>query len=157
MSDEKKLTPAERIAAVNEKRERLKKTEADAKSEQQATDLEALCELEEEHGFERVLRVDIGGWKPGEGAATLAVVRIPKSSESIFKRFESTVSKSKEGTSANLDALHLLADACLLYPSAKTQPDLHKATFELAPGLRSNLGLQISKTVQGKAEEEKKD
>lgn len=149
-------TPAERIAAANAKREALKAAEAAAHAEQQATDIEALVELEEKHGFERVLRIDIGGWKSGEGAATLVVVRIPKTSESVFKRHEQTISKAKEGSTSKLDSAHLLADTCLLYPSRETQKDLYNATMDLAPGLRTNIAAQLVTAAMGQAEEEKK-
>lgn len=150
-------TPDERIAAAEERREALRRSEAAAKKLQRAADMDALAKYEEELGYERVLRVDIGGWKSGEGAATLAIVRIPKSSEAIFKRFEETVTKAKAGSSGSLDAGHKLADACLLYPSRTEQKELYEATFELAPGLRSKLAQQIVEAVQGTTEEEKKD
>jgi thiamine pyrophosphokinase len=35
----------------------------EARAEQEATDLEALVELEAEHGFDRILRVNLRGWK----------------------------------------------------------------------------------------------
>ncbi|MBP9863389.1 MAG: hypothetical protein KBD62_35920 [Kofleriaceae bacterium] len=143
-------TAAERIAAVNERRERLKKEEAAAFAEQQANDLEALADLEATHGFDRVVRIDLNGWKPASGAATMIVVRVPLKSEDYFKRFEDTVSKPK---SDNLKATTQLASACLVYPSDK---DLLAATMELAPGILSNAGLQIIHAVQGRAEEEKK-
>lgn len=155
--NKKPPTPAERIAAAQQRRDAIREEHAHAYAEQQATDLEVVAALEDEHGFERVLRIDVGGWKAGEGAATLVVVRIPKSSESVFKRYEQTVSKAKTGTTAGLDAAHMLAEACLLYPSKKNQKDLYDATMELASGIRSNMAFQIAKVVQGNAEEEKKD
>lgn len=148
-----KPTAAERIAAAMEKRERLKAEEAAAFAEQQANDIEQLVELEAEHGFDRVYRIDLNGWKPGSGAATMVVVRIPLKSESVFKRFEDTVSKPK---SDNLKAAVILAESCLVYPNRKEHAELYEATMELAPGILSNAGLQVVKVVQGAVEEEKK-
>jgi hypothetical protein len=145
-------TAAERIAAAQAKREAIKASEADAFVEQQATDLEALVELEDEHGFDRVVRIDLTGWRPGVGAATMVVARVPLNSEKVFKRFEDTVSKKDSKTSTN-DAGITLARACLVYPADKALLD---ATMELAPGVLSHLGLQLIKAVQGSAEEEKK-
>jgi hypothetical protein len=149
-------TAAERIAAVQAKRAALQATEKAAFDEQQATDLEALVALEEEHGFDRVLRVDVGGWKPGTGATTLMAARIPLASESYYKRFEQTVAKAKDGTTVKVEAGYTLARACLVYPSEKGEPELYKATVDIAPGILSHLAHQIVKAVQGQAEEEKK-
>lgn len=150
------MTPAERIKAAEAKREALRAAHAEAHAEQQAIDFEALVALEEEHGFERVLRVDIGGWKSGVGAATMVVARIPDRREAFFRRFEQTTAKAKQGTTQSLDAAHLLAEACLIYPSKKDHPELHEATLELAAGVLTNMALQVAKIVQGNAEEEKK-
>lgn len=149
-------TPAERIAAAHAKRAALQAQEKALFDEQQAADLEALVDLEAEHGFDRVLRVDLTGWKPGTGAATMAVVRVPYGSEAYFKRFEQTIAKAKDGSTTRVDAGYTLARACLVYPSEKDAPDLYKATMDLAPGILSHLAHQIVKAVQGQAEEEKK-
>ena len=73
-----KPTPAERIAAAQAKRAALQAVEAEAHAEQQATDLEALADLEATHGYERVFSVVLGGWTPGKGAATMVIARVPR-------------------------------------------------------------------------------
>lgn len=150
-----KPTAAERAAAANAAREALKAANAEAFAEQQADDLEELVKLETEHGFERVLRVDLNGWKAGVGATTMVIVRIPTASESVFKRYEQTVTKAKPQSTTSLDAGHTLADSCWLYPTKKTAA--YEATVELAAGIHTNLAVQIAKVVQGQAEEEKKE
>lgn len=154
------MTPAERIAAALEKREKLKAAEAEAFAEQQAADIEALVELEAEHGFERILRIDLNGWKPGMGAATMVVARVPLASESLFKRFEQTIAKAKPNSTEGHTAAIQLGEACIVYPPrpkpAEMAGSLYAATMELAPGVISNVALQVSKAVQGQAEEEKK-
>lgn len=152
MSDPVK-TPEQRKAAALAKRELQKKGEAEAFAVQEADDIERLVELEGEHGFERVLRIDLNGWKPGAGAATLVVARVPFASEKVYKRFEETVSKPK---AENLKAAHALAEACLVYPHRTDDAALYAATLELAPGLLTHVANQIANAVQGRAEEEKK-
>lgn len=151
------LTPEERLAAVAARRAALQATEARAFAEQQAADLERLVDLEEEHGFDRVLRIDLVGWKPGAGAATLIAVRVPLASEVHVKRFEQTVAKSKERTTSNLDALKVLGTACIVYPSRESEKALYDATIELAPAVTTRAGSLVIEAVQGRAEEEKKD
>lgn len=150
------MTADEIIKAAEARREALRAAHAEAHKLQQAIDIVALVDLEEAHGFERVLRVDIGGWKAGVGAATMVVARIPDRREAFFRRYEQTVAKAKPGTTAALDAAHMLAEACLIYPSKKEHSELHEATMELAAGVLTNLALQVAKIVQGNAEEEKK-
>jgi hypothetical protein len=150
-------TAAERKAAVEEKRAAMRAELEEARAEQEATDLEALVDLEAEHGFDRILRVNLRGWKKGVGAATMVIARVPERKESFFKRFEQTISKAKEGSGARLDALHALAEACIVYPNKKTQKELYDATMELASGITSHVGSEIVNWSQGKAAEEKKD
>lgn len=150
------MTPEEIIKGAEARREAIRKAHGEAHLAQQAVDIVALVELEEEHGYERIMRVDIGGWKKGVGAATMVVARIPDRRETFFRRYEQTVAKAKPGTTSALDAAHMLAEACLIYPSKKDHPELHEATMELAAGVLTNLALQVAKIVQGNAEEEKK-
>lgn len=150
------MTPAERIAAVEARRAAARAEVAAAHAEQQATDLEALADLEETHGYERILRIDINGWAVGQGAATLVVTRVPKASEKVFKRFQETVEASKKGATASSAAAETLARSCLVYPSPESAKALYDATIDLAPGILGHVALQIVEAVQGRAEEEKK-
>lgn len=152
-----KPTPEERIKAALEKRAQMQAAEANAYAEQQASDIEALVDLESEHGFDRVLRIDLVGWKPGSGASTLVAARIPLGSEKVIKRFEDTVAKSKERTTANLTAMQTVGLSCIVYPDREKQKELYDATIELAPAIVSKVGELVVKAVHGKAEEEKKD
>ena len=148
------MSAADRIAAAQARRDAQRAAEAEAHAEQLANDLEALADLEAEHGYDRVLRVDLRGWKPGPGAATMVVARIPTKRDDIFKRFESMAARAKSGTDDGLKALHQLAEACIVYPARKS--DELAATMDLAPGILSNRGLQLVQHVQGAAAEEKK-
>lgn len=155
-ADAKVPTAADRIAAALAKREALKAAEAAAFAEQQAIDLEALIDIEAEHGFERVVRIDIGGWKPGAGAATMVVARVPTKAEKAVRRYEETVSKAKAGSTTQHDAAVTLAGFCIVYPDKDSAKDLYDATLELAAGVMAHVGVQVMRVVQGNAEEEKK-
>lgn len=149
-------SPDEIIREALERRDLLKADYDKAHKAQYALDFVELVNLEEQHGFGRVMRIDLGGWEKDKGAATLVVVRIPERRESFFKRYEQTVARSKPESTQRLDAAHQLAMACLLYPSKKEHPELHEATLNLADGVLSNIAYQIANVVQGKAEDEKK-
>ncbi len=154
MSASEGASAADRIAAAQARRATQKAAEAEAHADQLADDLEALADLEGEHGYDRVLRIDLRGWKPGAGSATMVVARIPLKREDLFKRFEQSAARAKSGTDDALKALHQLAESCVVYPARKG--DLYAGTLELAPGILSNIGLQLVQHVQGAAEEEKK-
>lgn len=148
-----KLTPEQRVAAANERRAALKALEAEAHAEQQATDIERLVDLEEKHGFDRILRIDLGGWKPDAGAATLVAARVPLASEATFRRFQNTIGNPKAD---HTEAANTFAAACLVYPHRTNDEQLYKATIELAPGILIAVAAELSKAAMGHAEEEKK-
>jgi len=163
VTEAKPQTPEERLAELREKiaaqqarRDANKIAWALAHAEQLALDMERLASLEEEHGFERVQRFDVPAWNPGEGAATMVIARIPRAKEAIVKRFEQTSARAKEGDGKILDAGHVLARSCIVYPNETTERALYDATMELAAAMLSHVGVQVMKLVQGKAEEEKK-
>lgn len=148
-----KLTPERRVAAANERRAALKALEAEAHAEQQATDIERLVDLEEKHGFDRILRIDLGGWKPDAGAATLVAARVPLASEGVFKRFQVALNSPKAD---HAQAANTFAAACLVYPHREDDKKLYEATLELAPGILVAVAGELSKAAMGHAEEEKK-
>lgn len=150
-------TAEEQLQAIQERREARKAMEKAAYDAQRVLDMTALADLEDELGYERVKAISLSGWRPGEGAATMVVVRLPRKSEAVFKRFEQMLTRAKEGTPAKLEAQTLLAESCLVYPSKKDSPELYNATMELAPGVLSNAAFQIVVAVQGQAEVEGKD
>lgn len=149
-----KPTPEERIKAAQERRDAQASVEKAAHTEQFADDMEAIADLEAEHGYGRIRCIHLDGWKPGHGAATLVAARVPLKSESVFKRYESQITKPKADV---VSALHTLAEACVVYPSRKDAKELYEATMDLAPGVMSMVGQKIVEAVQGRADEEKKD
>jgi len=118
-------------------------------AEQQGKDLEELDLLEAEHGDERVIRIDLVGWQPGDGAATLVAAKLPRSSEMVFQRFQQKIGGKKATGNTDLDAQDQLARSCLVYPAANS--DLLRATLDAAPGILGHVAVQIVNAVQGKA------
>lgn len=149
------MSVAERIAAAQAKIAAQREAHENARLEQHAADLEKLAELELEHGPDRLVRVGLKSWK--DGAATMIVAKLPAKRDAVFRRYEQTVSKAKQGTTQGLDASHLLAESCLVYPLKKDDADCYEATMELAPGALTHIAILIAKGVQGAADEEGKD
>ncbi len=147
------MTPQERIEAAKKRIADQRESHESARLEQHATDLEKLAELEAEHGPDRLVKVGLKSWK--EGAATMVVACVPAKRDTVFRRYEQTISKAKSGTTQHLDSSHLLAESCLVYPSKKNEPELYDATFDLAPGALSHLALLLVKGAQGADDEGK--
>lgn len=151
---------SENLTAIQKlelRRQALRDANDQAHEQQYAKDLERLVELEEEHGFERVLKIDVDGWQAGEGAATCIIVRLPKSSEHVFKRFQQSI-MGNASEAKKAEAAELLGASCLVYPSAKVdgEAELYKSTIEIAPGILGHAAQQVVKKVQGTAAEEGK-
>lgn len=144
-------TAQERIEAAQKRRSELARVEAEKKLDQEATDLEAIADLEAEHGNDRVIRIAISAWKPGVGAPTSIAVRVPLASEKLCQRFIEQINRAKEGSKERLTAQDSLATECIIYPAKGS--DAFKAAVEIAPMILSHAALQIVKASQGKAEE----
>lgn len=155
MSTEKTLD--EQIAEIESKRKAIKDRHEAAFKVQLLADLQALSRLEEEHGFERVLRINIPGWKEDSGAATLFVFRVPLESEKTFKAWEDEVGKAAKGSPKVLNASRNLAKSCMVYPDRDSQHDLWEASIELAAGILAASAGVIAKRAQGEAQEEGKE
>lgn len=137
----------ERIDAIQKRREAKAKSEAEAKLAQEATDLEAIADLEDQFGFDRVVRINITSWAPGFGAPTSIAVRLPLASEMNCNKFIDRVNRAKEGSKEKLVAQDDLAKECLVYPALGSPAYL--AAIELAPMILSNAALQIVQASQG--------
>lgn len=148
-------TAQERIDAAKARRMKTSEAEGEAKLEQEATDLEAIADLEAEHGFDRIIRIGLNAWKPGMGAPASIAVRVPLGSEKLCQRFIETINRSKEGAKERLTAQDALAVECWVYPPKGSDP--YKAALEIAPLILSHAALQIVRASQGKAEEEGKE
>lgn len=148
------LTAKERILAAQKKRDAVKTSEEEPRDEQLATDLERIADLEAEHGYDRIIRIDLTGWRPGMGAPTLVGVRVPMQSEKKCQRFIDQINRAKEHSKERLTAQDLLGESCMAYPEPGS--DAYKAALEIAPLILSHAAAQIVKASQGQAEEEGK-
>lgn len=153
METGKVLTAQERIDAINMRRSALAKAEKEARQEQEATDLEAIADLEDLYGHERVIRISLGPWKPGMGPASIAV-KVPLGSELNLSKFIQRINRAKEGSQEKLSAQDDLAKECWIYPPRGS--DAYKAALECAPLILSNAALQIVNASQGVVEQEGK-
>lgn len=149
------LTAQERIDAAQAKRKALADKELDAKIEQLATDLEAICELEAEHGHDRVIRINLSSWVPGMAAPTCLAVRVPLESEKNCSKFIDRIHRAKDGSQEKLRAQDDLARECIVYPPKGSEA--YKAALEIAPLVLSHVALQIINASQGQVEEQKKE
>jgi len=163
VSDEK--TVEEQIADLHVRRQANADAHKAAHQVQYLKDLTALVELEEEHGVERLLKVEIRGWKIDSGAVTMVVARRPRKSDALLKRFIDMSRRSKKGDKLDdgeVDkAGELLANSCILYPSVPKKGEAnpgpaYDATLELAPGLLLTVAGALVTAAMGKADEEGK-
>ncbi len=155
----------EQIAALLERRAQSRAEHDAAHKLQHLADLTALVALEEEHGVERLLRVEIKGWKSGSGAVAMVVAKRARKSDKLFSRFVAMMRASKKCEKVDDNemerAANLLAESCIVYPAVpkkgEANPDgAYEATLELAPGLLTNVAGAIVTAAMGKAEEEGK-
>lgn len=146
MSDEKKRTAEE----IQEERAKRKELHAQAEQEQFATDLEALNDLEIEHGDGTIGAVSV---RFVQGFPTRAFFKTPSSIQ--YKRYVDQVHKAvdKKNTSAQRAAQETLAKSCWVYPK---DADAQAAMLESFPGLLTSIALAAASLAEGRAEEEGK-
>ncbi len=133
-----------------EERRATRKAEArKAYEEQRAKDLDAITDLEIEHGDSNVGVLNVGFL---EGLPTCAAVRCPSKIE--LKRFRQTVTPKheKDHPDAN-EAAEVLAKTCLVFPDKDTFERLCTAR----PGLAAQLGGKAVSLATGKSEAEGKE
>ena len=150
------LTAEERIAAVAKRRAERESQNESARIEQMATDLEAIDLLEAEHGHDRVFKVELVGWQPGLGAATMIAYRLPMAREAVAKRFLQQANAKNLGAQQMVDAQEAMAKVCIVYPDPTKQAELYKATTELSGILLYKIGQRIYDQLCGKVQEEGK-
>ena len=140
------------VAALEERRAKLRDAHQAAQDAQYAIDLEKLVALEEESGFGSVVKVDLRPWP--QGAATMVIARVPRASEHVFKRYQSVAGSDKASGATKREAGETFAKSCVLYPELASE--LYEATVERAPGVLGHMALQLVNAVQGKETEEGK-
>lgn len=150
----------EQIEALNERRAKGRDAHETAWKTQHVADLEALANLEDEHGYDRLVRVELRGWKADSGAATMAVAKRARASDKLYKRFVDMVRRSKKGERVDDNEVeragNMLAESCLVYPSKDDKAGAYEATLELFPGLLTSVAAAIVTAAMGRAEAEGK-
>jgi len=156
-------TVDEQIAELLERRKAAQEAHDTAHKLQRLKDLEALVELETEHGMERLIKVDLRGWKIDSGAVTLAVAKRARKSDKLYKRFVDMVRRSKKGEKIDEAEVEkagdLLAQSCLVYPVVPengADGGAYEATLELFPGFLTTIAAAVVEAAMGKAQEEGK-
>jgi len=132
VSEDKKLTAEERIAASAARRAAKAEAETKARTEQFADDLEAIEALEEKLGERVRYSAQVKQYVPG--LPVVVGVRAPATAE--YKRLVSMVNKSKDAD-AKVMAVNTLAQSCWVYPEKKETRD---AMIEANAGLLSSVG-----------------
>lgn len=145
---------ADRIAELEARRAKRRADHEKAFAEQQLVDLEALDLLEEEHGWARVLRIDLEGWRAGSGSTTMVVCRVPVGSDVVVKKFMQQVHAKDAKPAQVVAAEEELGNATIVYPEKGS--DAYVATVEMAPAVLGHVAAQVVKVVQGRAAEEGK-
>lgn len=136
-----------RLEAIREKREaRKEKLRADF-DEQRAIDLEAVDDLEIEHGDNAIASVDIP-YRPGE--PTLVCVRAPNVAE--MKRYRARVKPRKGGEVAAVEAAEELARSVMVYPG----PEMRETLTQRIPMLEANAGVKALQLAGAISEDEGK-
>lgn len=139
---ETKLERAERV-----RRERKEALQAQA-DEQRAADLEAVNELEVEHGDTNVVMLDVP-FTPG--LPTCIAARTPNDAE--IKRYRHRLRAHKEGEKPDtVRAAEELADLVRIYPDADAYSKLRAAR----PGIHVQLGSAAVKLAAAREESEGK-
>lgn len=147
MSDEVKET---RLQAIERKRAEQRAAATAGAEDQEATDLEAIVELEAQHGFNNVAVLELPYL--GEGLPVRVAVRAPTAAE--FKRYRAKCVPMKDGRNNEIPgdpfaAAEQLAATCFVYPARDVLDTLCAAR----PGLLVQLGVQAAKLAS--AEEER--
>ena len=149
MSTEAEYTA--RIEAAQAKRKANADSETLPKLAQRAADLEALADLEVEHGNERIVQIDLVGWVPEKGAATMVIALLPNGNDAKFKRFIQQANESNLKAKGKVDASEMFGRGCIVYPSKVDHPDMLAATLALAPGVCAHVAREVVVYAQGKA------
>jgi hypothetical protein len=139
-------TAAERIAAVEKRRNARRLQSEDVRLEQVATDLEAFESLETEHGEGKVKRLDLPYFT--SGLPTFVVVRAPD--EQYVKRMRTMIRATPKNPGPAQD---MLADVCVAYPDAPT----YKRVRAEYGAIHDSVGNAAVKLSQAQAAEEGKD
>ncbi len=161
---EARAAEAEKLRAsldeINAERAEQQAEEEHERLRQFVQDKRRQKELEQQHGFNRVLAVPFSSWKPAVGAATMLVVVLPDARSNTYQRLQRAGIRHKEAGEAEriVDDVESLARACIRYPNPNdpAEKPMYLATVNLAPGILANLAKQIGDAVAGREAAAKK-
>jgi hypothetical protein len=139
----------DRLKAIEEKREAHKRAVQEKYDAQRAIDLEAVFELECQHGDSNVSTIDI---PHTDGLPTLVAVKCPK--PEYIKRYRDTVKPKRDGSPGGdaVEAAETIASVCVVYPDPATYESVRAARG----GVHVQAGLAALKLASGKAADEGK-
>jgi hypothetical protein len=138
-----------KLEEIEAKRAARKASLDTAAEDAKASDLEAIDELEQEHGDSNVKVIHV---PYTAGLPTCVAVRTPKPAEA--KRYRARV-KTQPGSKHAPDyvvAAEELAETCLVYPTK----ELYERLVEARPGLATQVGLKALELSTGVEEAEGK-
>lgn len=141
----KELSPLELIEAKRAARKAKHQAEYEL---QRAVDLEALDELEIEHGDANVASLDVPF---AVGQVTLVAVRLPKPAE--VKRFRARVKDTGRKKADPVAGTEELGESCAIYPAAEAL----QALLAERPAVLSQMGVAALKLATANAEAEGND
>lgn len=142
MSEDRELT---KLEALQAERDRKKAEFKAARDAQELIDLEAIMQLESEHGDESMVVLDVP-FTPGFPVKIAARLPLPQE----IKRYRARV-KVKDPDAVG--AAEEVADVTLIYPNK----DVFDKMCALRNGIKSPLGVAALKLASAKSESEGKD
>ena len=150
----KEMSAAEkRLAAAKKRRAEAQAAFNTGREDQLATDLEAITDLEIEHGDSHISAVDLP-YNPG--LPMKAAVRRPNKAE--IKRYRKQTEPRKDGKQPDFTAAHeMIGEACCVYPDPEKQKELFEALCEAMPAIKGQLGIVAIQMSVGVEEDAKKD
>ena len=139
------------LEEIQARREARRVATKAARDNRMAIDLEAITELEDEHGESNIATIEVP--YVSDDLPVLAAVRTPKPAE--IKRYQAMVRpRNVDGKMGDSTvAAETLAAVCVVYPAVEQRD----ALFESRPGLKVQLGLEAINLSRGQAIAEGKD
>lgn len=144
------MDPTTKIKELEARRAARLATLADQKTEQRATDLEAIESLQIEHGDENITTLTVNAYRPG--LPVVVAVRAPTEPE--YRRYVQMVRRAGQDAEKRGKAGDMLAEACWAYPS---EAEDRKAMAAAFPGLIVSVSLEAARLAELKGAEEGKD
>lgn len=139
-----------KIEEIQRKRDERREAIQRAKEEQFAKDLEVLASLEEEHGHDAVVRLDMERFV--EGQPTFVVIKAP--SRAAYKRFQDTMAIAEKGRGQKpLEVHEQFARACWVYPAERAEQE---ALLESFPGVSLSMSIRAQRFAEARVVDEGK-